>query len=110
MNLFKCTVCGFVYEADEALDFCPKCGAPKEKHVVLSEEDANKIYASDESNDLHMELVNLAATMIDLSEAGIEIGLDPGCIDVFEKTIKMAWEIKALAKAELGIHMSKGKW
>ncbi len=110
MKLFKCTVCGYTYEAEEALDVCPKCGAPKDKHAELSEEDAKKIYASDETNDLHMELINLASTMVDLCDAGIEINLDPGCLDVFQKAQKMAWEIKQLSKAELAIHMNKGKW
>ncbi len=110
MKLFKCEVCGYIYEAEEALEACPKCGAPKDKHVVLSEEDADKVYNSDETNDIHMELINLAAAMIELSERGIEIDLDPGCVGVFEKTIKHAWEIKGLAKAELQGHMKKGKW
>lgn len=110
MKLFKCTMCGFVYEAEDFLEACPKCGAPKEKHVLLTEEEANKIYSSDETNDLHMELVNLASTIVDLCDAGIEINLDPGCLDVFTKAQKMAWEIKQLAKAELQTHMTKGKW
>ncbi len=110
MKLFRCEVCGYVYEAEELLEVCPKCGAPKEKHVVLSEEDAAKIYNSDETNDLHMELINLAGAMIELAERGIEIDLDPGCVDVFEKTILKAWDIKSLAKAELQGHMKKGKW
>lgn len=110
MKLFKCTVCGFVYEAEEAIDVCPKCGAPKDKHVQLTEEEASKVYDSDETNDLHMELVNLASAMIELSERGIEIDLDPTCVKVFEKTIAAAWEIKGMAKAELQGHMNKGKW
>jgi rubredoxin len=110
MKLFKCTVCGFIYEAEEALEVCPKCGAPKDKHVALTEEEANLVYNSDETNDIHMELINLAAAMIELSEVGIELNLDPGCVKVFEKTIKAAWEIKGLAKAELQGHMKKGKW
>lgn len=110
MKLFKCTVCGFIYEAEEALEACPKCGAPKDKHVALTDEEAAKVYNSDETNDIHMELINLASAMIELSERGIEIDLDPGCVDVFEKTIKAAWTIKGLAKAELQGHMNKGKW
>lgn len=110
MNLFKCEVCGFVYEAEEVLEVCPKCGAPKEKHVMLSEEDAAKIYNSDETNDIHMELVNLSMAMIELAERGIEIDLDPTCVKVFEKTIDYAWEIKGLCKAELKGHMGKGKY
>jgi len=77
MKLFRCEVCGYVYEAEEAIEVCPKCGAPKEKHVALSEEDANKIYSSDETNDIHMELINLAGAMVELAERGIEIDLDP---------------------------------
>ncbi len=110
MKLFKCTVCGYIYEGEEALDVCPKCGAPKDKHVELTEEEANKVYSSDETNDIHMELINLASAMIELAEVGIEIDLDPGCVDVFKKTVARAWEIKALAKAELQGHMKKGKW
>ena len=45
-KLFKCSVCGFVHEGEQAPDFCPKCGAPKEKFSQLDEEAANKIYAS----------------------------------------------------------------
>ncbi len=110
MKLFRCEVCGYVYEAEEAFEVCPKCGAPKEKHVILSEEDAAKIYNSDETNDIHMELVSLAGAMIELSERGIEIDLDPTCVKIFEKTMIAAWDIKAQAKAELQGHMKKGKW
>lgn len=110
MKLFKCEVCGYVYEAEEALEACPKCGAPKDKHVALTEEESAKIYNSDETNDIHMELINMAAAMIELSERGIEIDLDPTCVSIFEKTILAAWEIKGMAKAELQGHMKKGKW
>lgn len=110
MKLFRCEVCGYVYEAEEAIEVCPKCGAPKDKHVALSEEDANKIYSSDETNDLHMELINLAGAMIELAERGIEIDLDPACVKVFKGTIERAWEIKGMAKAELQGHMKKGKY
>ena len=30
MKKFKCTVCGYVHEGDEAPDFCPRCRKPKE--------------------------------------------------------------------------------
>lgn len=30
---FVCSVCGYVYEGDEAPAKCPQCGAPKEKFV-----------------------------------------------------------------------------
>ncbi len=31
MKKFVCTVCGYVFEGNEAPDFCPQCKAPKEK-------------------------------------------------------------------------------
>ena len=40
--LWRCEVCGYVHEGDEAPDKCPKCGAPKEKFSVISDEDAKK--------------------------------------------------------------------
>jgi Rubrerythrin len=38
MKKFVCSVCGYVYEGEEAPDFCPQCKAPKEKFVEQSEE------------------------------------------------------------------------
>ncbi len=33
MKKFVCTVCGYVYEGEEAPEFCPVCKAPKAKFV-----------------------------------------------------------------------------
>ncbi|NLK68898.1 MAG: rubredoxin [Clostridiaceae bacterium] len=109
-KLFKCSVCRFVYEGEEAPDFCPKCGAPKNKFEELTEEQANKIYTSDRTNDIHMELVNLSMRIIELCEEGIEIDLDPPCVALFKDAIKEAWVIKQRSKAELEGHMSRGKF
>ncbi|MBE6831628.1 MAG: NADH peroxidase [Ruminococcaceae bacterium] len=38
MKKFVCSVCGYVYEGEEAPDFCPQCKAPKEKFVEQSAE------------------------------------------------------------------------
>lgn len=109
-KLFKCSVCGFVSEGTEAPHVCPKCGAPKDQFVELSSEEAEKIYHSDRTNDIHMELINLAAKMVKLCEEGIEINLDPPCVAVFEKAKSEAWVIKQRSKAEIEGHMKKGKW
>ena len=37
MAKFICTVCGFVYEGDEAPAKCPQCGVPGSKFKVLDE-------------------------------------------------------------------------
>jgi rubrerythrin len=38
MKKFVCSVCGYVFEGDEAPKKCPVCGAPKEKFVEQGEE------------------------------------------------------------------------
>ena len=58
--LWKCSVCGFMHDGDTPPDVCPKCGAPKEKFNALSDEEAQKVYASDRTNDIHMEIIKLA--------------------------------------------------
>ena len=38
MKKFVCTVCGYIYEGEEAPEKCPQCGAPKEKFVEKSDD------------------------------------------------------------------------
>lgn len=109
-KLWRCGVCGYVYEGEDAPAVCPKCGAPKEKFIALSVEDAEKIYKSDRTNDIHMELINLAGKIGKLCKEGIELNLDPPCVSTFQKAKDEAWVIKQRAKAELEGHMKKGKW
>ena len=35
MKKFICSVCGYVYEGEEAPEKCPQCGAPKDKFTVM---------------------------------------------------------------------------
>lgn len=108
--LWKCTVCGMTVEGNDAPDICPKCGAPKEKFVQLSKDEADKIYAADRTNDIHMELVSLAMRIEALCKEGIGLNLDPPCVSVFNKAKDEAWIIKQRSKAELVGHINKGKY
>jgi rubredoxin len=108
--LWKCSVCGMVIEGDAPPDFCPKCGAPKEMFTALSKDEADKIYLSDRTNDIHAEIIKLAGKIIQLTKEGIEINLDPPCVELFNKAKNEAWIIKGRSKAEIAIHISKGKW
>lgn len=110
MSLFKCGVCGFVWEGEDAPDKCPKCGSAKEKFEKLDADAAKKIYDSDRTNDIHTEIINMMAAVVDLAEEGIELDLDPGCVAAFEKAKNEAWVIKQRSKAEIETHMKKGKW
>ncbi|TGE38922.1 rubredoxin [Desulfosporosinus fructosivorans] len=39
MKKWQCSVCGYIFEGNEPPDRCPMCGAPKEKFVLLPDED-----------------------------------------------------------------------
>lgn len=108
--LWKCSVCNFVYEGAEAPERCPKCGAPREKFVQLSDEASDKILRSRFTNDLHMELKTLLDTVVEVAEQGIEDDLDPGCVKVFSDARRAALELGQKVKAELEGHMKKDKW
>jgi rubredoxin len=108
--LWKCSVCGFIAEGDDAPEKCPKCGAPKEKFAALAEEDAKKVYSSDRTNDIHMEIIQLAMKIKALAKEGIDINLDPPCVALFTQAHDEAWIIKQRSKAELAGHVGKGKW
>lgn len=109
MSLFKCSVCNYIHEGEEAIQ-CPKCGAKPEAFKLLEEEAANKVYVSDYSNDLHMELIALCSEAIDICQEGIEDDLDPTCVSGFKKAQDLLWEIKQISKAEIENHIAKGKW
>ncbi|NTW72442.1 MAG: rubredoxin [Eubacteriaceae bacterium] len=108
--LQKCTVCGYIHEGDEAPEICPKCGFPKDKFVTLSEEDAKKIFDSDRTNDIHMEIIELAMRIEKLAKEGVQINLDPPCVALFKQAHDEAWVIKQRGKAEIAGHVAKGKW
>jgi 3-oxosteroid 1-dehydrogenase len=42
MKKWKCTVCGYIHQGDEPPEECPVCKAPKEKFVLLEEENVSK--------------------------------------------------------------------
>lgn len=108
-KLYKCK-CGYICEEDKRGNACAKCGAPLETFELLSEESTNKIFNSDRTNDIHMELAALASKMIELANEGEEIKLDPGCVSVFNKVKDASWLIKQLCKAELAGHVKKEKF
>lgn len=108
--LWKCSVCGYIHEGNEAPQNCPKCGSPKEKYSALSEEDAKKVNDSNRTNDIHMEIIKLAMNMGQLAKEGIDINLDPTCGALFKQAHEEAWIIKQRSKAEIASHIGRGKW
>lgn len=108
--MFKCTVCGYIHDGDSAPEKCPKCGAPKEKFEKLTDEASALVEKSRLTNDLHMQLASLMDNIYLIAEEGREQDLDPGCNIVFERAMKYSQEIKQMVKAEIQVHISKGKW
>ena len=108
--MFKCSVCGYIHEGNEAPEKCPKCDSPKEVYVALTEEEAKKVAMSERTNDIHMEIINLATKIEELAKEGIEINLDPPCVSVFERAKAEARVMKQRSKAEIAGHASRNKW
>ena len=109
-KLFKCTVCGYISEGEVAPEKCPKCSLGADKFVELDRKATEKIYRSDKTNAIHMEIITLAEKIIALAEEGIEDNLDPKCLVGFNQAKNEAWTIKQRSKAELAGHMNLGKW
>ena len=110
MKKWRCEVCGYIHDGDDAPEFCPKCGAKKEKFALLDDDATNLVERSRFTNSLHMELHSIMHQVMELCEDGIEDDLDPGCVSIFKKAKKNAIEVMHSVKAELQGHMKKGKW
>jgi hypothetical protein len=108
--LWKCSVCGFMHEGADAPEVCPKCASLKEVYEPMSDEDAKKVYDSDRTNDIHMQIIQLSMKIKNLAKEGIELNLDPNCVAVFKHAHTDSWVMKQRSKAEIASHVSKGKW
>ena len=110
MKAWKCGVCGYIHFGDEAPDKCPKCGAPKEKFIEMTEEQALIIAKAGRTNDLHMIFCHLMDKVIKVCDEGIELNLDPGCLAAFKKGKEQCEVLKNISKAEIATHVMKNKW
>ncbi|ACB84842.1 rubredoxin-like domain-containing protein [Natranaerobius thermophilus] len=108
--MWKCEVCNLILDVEEAPEKCPRCGAPKEKFMELTGESQEKVEKSRETNALLMELCELMEQAENISEEGIEINLDPGCLALFKQAKEQANVLKQSSKAEIEVHVGKGKW
>jgi rubredoxin len=106
---FKCT-CGYVHDGDAPPDVCPKCGAPAEKFTALDDNAANLVERSRRTNMLHAHVIDLARQIEKACKDGIQDNLDPGCVDVFQKTLQASYVMMKLSMTEVQGHMNKGKW
>jgi rubredoxin len=110
MKMWRCTVCGLIVEAETPPDVCPRCGAPREKFAELTEDQVTVVRRSRATNQLHLDLLTRIQQIEAIADAGIEDNLDPGCLGVFRKAKEMASLVRQFGKAEIQVHVNKGKW
>ncbi len=103
-------VCGYTHDGDGAPDQCPKCGAPAAKFTLLDDTAAGLVERSRRTNTLHCRLVDLGRQIERVCNDGVEDNLDPGCVDVFKKSLAHSYEIMKLSMTEVQGHIAKGKW
>jgi len=106
---WKC-VCGYIHDGESAPEACPKCGAKAEKFTLLDESAATLVERSRRTNALHCRLIDLARQIESACKQGIEDNLDPGCVDVFKKSLESCYVMMKLSMTEMQGHMGKGKW
>ena len=110
MAKFKCGVCNYVFDGDQAPDKCPRCGAAKEKFVQLADEKAKLVDRARCSNQLHVGLMTVLDQIHSIAETGIKDNLDPACVAIFTRARDEAKLITQFIKAEIEVHIGKGKW
>lgn len=108
--MWKCSACQYITDAADAPDVCPRCGATKDKFVRLADDKANLVKRSRLSNGLHQKLHGILDEVEAIGNKGIEDNLDPMCVKIFTKARDDAKELKQWIKAEIEVHVNKGKW
>jgi rubredoxin len=108
--LWRCTICGYIHDGDAAPGECPRCGSPSDKFTAIPEDKVKLIHRARVTNALHQELAAKLALVLAVAERGIEDNLDPGCVNIFTTARDEAFTLGQMIKAEIEIHVGKGKW
>jgi len=110
MKIFRCKACFYLHEGEDAPDFCPKCGAPKEQFELLDENITGLIIRSRKSNALLMTSITMLKELQNLAKEGINDNLDPSCLNYFQRVAEYSDLLKKIAMAEIQSHIAKNKW
>jgi rubredoxin len=110
MAKWKCEVCGYIHDGEEAPDKCPKCGAPKDQFSQIEGEAADLIEKSRLTNEMHMAIASMYKKIQKWANVVKEENLDPNCVVIADRVLKDTHETVQSIKAELQAHMSKGKF
>lgn len=108
--LWRCSICGYTHDGETPPGECPRCGSPKDKFDAVAEDKVKLVTRSRVTNALHLELAARLGEVLALAEKGIEDNLDPGCVNIFTMARDEAFTMVQMIKAEIEIHVGKGKW
>lgn len=104
MKKFRCSVCGYVFEGDEAPEKCPVCKAPANKFVEVSDEQGGALTFADEhvvgvAKGCDEEMIQdlNAHWMGECSEVGMYLAMSrqadrEGYPEIAEAFKRFAWE------------------
>ncbi len=104
MKKFRCTVCGYIHEGQEAPEFCPQCKVPREKFVEIKDEEMN--WAAEHvvgiAKDVDPEIIEglRANFMGECTEVGMYLAMGRVAHREGYPEIGLYWERAALEEAE----------
>ena len=110
MTKWRCGVCGYVHDGEEAPDKCPKCGSPKKQFSRIDDAAAQLIDKSRLTNEMHLAIASMYKKVQKWATTIRDENLDPNCVTIAERVLRDTHETIQSIKAELQTHMNKGKW
>ncbi len=110
MKIWRCEVCGYLHEAAEPPEVCPKCGAPREKFELLDEEEAEIMRDALLTKEKYAQILSRLEEVSRLAQEGIDLDLDEGCSKIFQQTREDMAGIQKKIKDELAGHAQQCIW
>ncbi len=109
-GMWRCDLCGFLYEDEVPPTFCPKCGTPREKFILLDEEETELMREALLVREKYTRLLALLAEALDVAQQGIALDLDEGCNKIFNRTVEEISGVHRMIKDELAGHAQQCVW
>lgn len=110
MKMWRCDVCGYIYEGEDPPENCPKCTAPRDKFVLLDEEEAEMMQEAFQTKEKYARILEKLQEVDRLAQEGIALNLDDGCNQIFARTRKDISAIRKMIQEELAGHAQMCIW
>ncbi|MEW5784572.1 MAG: rubredoxin-like domain-containing protein [Bacillota bacterium] len=110
MKIWRCEVCGYLHEGEEPPEFCPKCGVPRDRFVLLDEEEAQLMIDAGNTKEKYSAILKRLNEIHQLAQEGLDLDLDDGCNQIFTRTKAETEDIRKMIKNELAGHAGECIW